>query len=132
MSIVPNMGLNFMIFETCTHQFAKGSQFGLSTDISNGISGAISGGVSKFLTYPFDTIKKRIQQQVLYNTCTLPDDCSSRYRGVIDCAVKIWKQESIWGYYKVLMPSKGCLMGVGYCANCSQVYVIHCHHIRSL
>lgn len=102
MSIVPNMGLNFMIFEYCKLHLIYLSQYGAPSDIINSACGAISGGVSKFITYPFDTIKKRIQQQVLYNTSTLRDDCPSRYRGVADCARKIWKQEGIGGFYKVV------------------------------
>lgn len=105
MSIVPNMGLNFMIFEYCKKQLCYLSHNGMAPDIINSTCGAISGGVSKFLTYPFDTIKKRIQQQVLYNTSTLHDDCPSRYRGVADCAAKIWKHEGIRGFYKGTVPT---------------------------
>lgn len=103
MSIVPNMGLNFMIFEYCKKQLCHISQCGVAPDIIHSTCGAISGGMSKFITYPFDTIKKRIQQQVLYNTSTLRDDCPSRYRGVADCAMKLWKQEGIRGFYKVVL-----------------------------
>ena len=52
--IFPYMGLNFTIYDKMKYLISnKDNKY-----ITNGISGAIAGGLSKFLVYPLDTIKK--------------------------------------------------------------------------
>eukprot|EP00603_Paraphysomonas_imperforata_P002491 CAMPEP_0114448050 /NCGR_PEP_ID=MMETSP0103-20121206/20107_1 /TAXON_ID=37642 ORGANISM="Paraphysomonas imperforata, Strain PA2" /NCGR_SAMPLE_ID=MMETSP0103 /ASSEMBLY_ACC=CAM_ASM_000201 /LENGTH=82 /DNA_ID=CAMNT_0001620017 /DNA_START=181 /DNA_END=426 /DNA_ORIENTATION=+ len=34
----------------------------------SGMAGGASGGISKFMVYPLDTIKKHMQVQILFNT----------------------------------------------------------------
>ncbi|KAM6160052.1 solute carrier family 25 member 45 isoform 2-T2 [Erethizon dorsatum] len=51
------------------------------------VAGWISGALGLVMGYPFDTVKVRLQTQ---NT----------YRGIMDCMVKIYRHESILGFFK--------------------------------
>jgi len=65
---------------------------------SSVMAGAMAGGISKFVVYPMDTVKKRLQAQAA--------QCSwRRYKGLVDCLVTMTKQEGIPSLYKGLYPS---------------------------
>jgi solute carrier family 25 (mitochondrial thiamine pyrophosphate transporter), member 19 len=75
--ITPYMGLNFAFYEGFRNLIQEPLQRFLSSHkgsatsvishiVSNGICGALAGGASKFIVYPLDTIKKRLQAQVHY------------------------------------------------------------------
>ncbi|XP_066439064.1 solute carrier family 25 member 45 isoform X2 [Eleutherodactylus coqui] len=51
------------------------------------VAGWISGALGLVVGHPIDTVKVRLQTQ-------------SRYRGVLDCVVKTYKKETIWGFFK--------------------------------
>ncbi|XP_004627301.1 solute carrier family 25 member 45 isoform X1 [Octodon degus] len=51
------------------------------------VAGWISGALGLVMGYPFDTVKVRLQTQ---NT----------YRGIMDCMIKIYRHESVLGFYK--------------------------------
>ncbi|XP_007942965.1 solute carrier family 25 member 45 [Orycteropus afer afer] len=51
------------------------------------VAGWISGALGLVLGHPFDTIKVRLQSH-------------SKYRGILDCAVKIYRHESLLGFFK--------------------------------
>lgn len=53
--------------------------------------------VGKFVEYPFDTVKVRLQTQPLQNPT---------YKGPIDCLTRTLKQEGVKGLYKVLIWSE--------------------------
>ena len=56
------------------------------------------GGASKLLVYPLDTVKKRLQVQAY----SLEID---RYKGTVDCLLKIVKQEGVGSLYRGIVPS---------------------------
>jgi len=55
-----------------------------------------AGIIGKFIEYPFDTIKVRLQSQ--------PDDQPLRYRGPLDCFRQSLKQDGIRGLYRGISP----------------------------
>jgi hypothetical protein len=89
--IVPYMGLNFVIYESLVGHDKTLAQAGAA--------GAISGGVSKFVVYPLDTVKKRLQVQAFY------DETLTKYKGIIDCFVRIIRDEGASSLYRGLIPS---------------------------
>jgi len=103
--IIPYMGLNFAIYDVLIRYFkeqennknkpATPNTYLISSSV---LAGAISGGMSKFVVYPMDTVKKRLQAQAA--------QCSwRRYKGLGDCLVTMAKQEGIPSLYKGLYPS---------------------------
>jgi len=103
--IIPYMGLNFAIYDVLIRYFKEqeDNQNALTTPktyliSSSVVAGAMSGGMSKFVVYPMDTVKKRLQAQAA--------QCSwRRYKGLVDCLVTMAKQEGIPSLYKGLYPS---------------------------
>ena len=96
--------------------------------IDSSICGALSGGTSKFIVYPLDTIKRRIQSQILISTFDSSDTKTwntpsnqaavgskdsahqhqhhqRRYNGILNCAKQIIAVEGFVGLYKGLLPS---------------------------
>ena len=60
------------------------------------------GGVSKIVasvaTYPYQVIKSKLQQREAELE-------HHRYRGMIDCGMKIWKSQGFIGFFRGLMPN---------------------------
>ncbi|OBT66415.1 hypothetical protein VE03_04855 [Pseudogymnoascus sp. 23342-1-I1] len=54
--------------------------------------GSIAGIAGKFIEYPFDTVKVRLQSQ--------PDTKPLRYAGPLDCFKQSWRLEGIAGLYR--------------------------------
>jgi solute carrier family 25 thiamine pyrophosphate transporter 19 len=89
--IMPYMGLNFAIYDRLT----KGDRgVGMSA-----YAGTISGSVSKIIVYPMDTIKKRIQAQAVFGPY------GDTYEGMVDCFLKILRNEGYKSFYRGLVPS---------------------------
>jgi len=108
--IAPYMGLNFAIYETCKsfvnqlQSLTKEDRSITSQVLSSGFCGAISGGMSKFIVFPLDTVKRRMQVQVLRNTLvgvgTMPT-----YTHMGQCLVDTVRNEGIAGLYKGITPT---------------------------
>lgn len=54
--------------------------------------GSIAGIVGKFIEYPFDTVKVRLQSQ--------PDGLPPQYKGPLDCFRQSWRADGILGLYR--------------------------------
>ena len=115
--ITPYMGLNFAIYESMLKVVEKFQTLendknknndkkisALKGIMSNGLCGAVAGGASKFLVFPLDTVKKRMQVQVLSSTL---EGASSfpRYRGVWDCIATTMRTEGLRGFYRGIVPT---------------------------
>ena len=72
--------------------------------ICNLAAGAFSGIFSKSLIYPLDSIKKRLQVQG-FEEARNKFGSTRVYRGVIDCTMKIVREETVFGLYKGFLPS---------------------------
>lgn len=107
--ITPYMGLNFAIYESIkatTEAWTKKYEVALHPyrnivgTVTSAMCGGVAGGVSKFIVYPLDTVKKRLQSQVL--TVTLSDvGVMPKYTGALHCISKMWADEGITGFYRV-------------------------------
>lgn len=70
------------------------------------LTGGVAKSVATVATYPYQVIKSRLQQRD--NVVTSSDGViqrSSKYRGVIDCVLKIARQEGIIGYFRGIIPN---------------------------
>ena len=54
--------------------------------------GSIGGVAAKFIEYPFDTVKVRLQAQ--------PDHSPLLYNGPLDCFRKSWREGGIMSFYR--------------------------------
>ncbi|XP_033745376.1 mitochondrial thiamine pyrophosphate carrier-like [Pecten maximus] len=113
-------GLNLAVIQT---SFQIGIQFGLYSSLSSvwqwmehrplggpsGVAqslvcGAASGVISKFIAYPLDMTKKRLEIRGVEHI--RKEFGSTRaYRGFIHCIVCVFREEGIRGMYKGLSPS---------------------------
>jgi len=118
--ITPYMGLNFALYESFValsnkietrlrgviNSSESSSRRGgnLLAMSKSAMCGGIAGGISKFIVYPLDTIKKRLQIQVLANTLD-GAQFMPKYNGVSDLVRKTLAAEGIRGFYKGLGPT---------------------------
>ena len=102
----PQAGATFFFYEVCKQTWAKVVTNPRMKDgvLCNLTSGAISGIFSKSLIYPLDSIKKRLQVQG-FEEARNKFGSTRSYRGVIDCTVKICREEGFFGMYKGFLPS---------------------------
>ncbi len=70
---------------------------------------AVIGGASKVIasvaTYPYQVIKSRLQQREIDPANSNGSGVERRYKGTIDCIVKIWKQDRAVGFFRGIIPN---------------------------
>lgn len=125
--ITPYMGLNFAFYETTKSTLKhfedihrKKKQLSSASSIPSlveekewigwtllrsGLSGAFAGGASKFIVFPLDTIKKRMQAQVLQNTLGGGGVSVPRYTSMSNCLMNTLRDEGVRGLYKGIVPT---------------------------
>ncbi|KAG9404500.1 Hydrogenosomal carrier protein [Aphanomyces cochlioides] len=64
------------------------------------VIGSMAGATAQIVSYPFDTIKKRLQAQILSR-----GRCLKKYKGMTDCAVRIIKEEGVLALYRGSLPN---------------------------
>ncbi|KAL3809987.1 hypothetical protein ACHAXA_007763 [Cyclostephanos tholiformis] len=123
LQVIPYMGINFALHDAVVVMSES------NDSIVSGAAGMGAGVVSKFLVYPLDTVKRRLQAQAFYGTSSggedaarkvssfsnnrrsssmiLPGTASSvvSYDGMMGCFKEIGKKEGIAAFYKGLIPS---------------------------
>lgn len=112
LSVGPYMGLNFGFYEIIKIKL-NDTNFNKSHPTNKFIpiivslmSGAIAGGLSKIITYPLDTIKKKLQAEVLHNTFNLSQtNNKNRYSNLRHCIGRIYQEEGFNGFFKGLSPT---------------------------
>ena len=126
------MGLNFSFYEYMKRLSEKylssidsiPSSFtgNLGVILKNGLCGAVAGGASKFLVYPLDTLKRRMQIQVLSNTLS-GAIYTPRYNNAWQCFASTLKNEGVGGFYKVLEGNEynSLTRNSGHCSHCGKV-----------
>ncbi|XP_023648979.1 mitochondrial thiamine pyrophosphate carrier isoform X2 [Paramormyrops kingsleyae] len=68
------------------------------------LCGSCAGIISKTITYPFDLIKKRLQVGG-FEEARAPFGQVRSYQGLVDCMVRIAREEGPQGFFKGLSPS---------------------------
>jgi len=96
MGIAPYVGLNFMTFEGMKSVVKKKIRPDPTT-VHLLICGGMAGSVAQTITYPFDVLRRKMQMQGYHS--------HPAYPSTWNCIVSIWKSESIYGFYKGLIPN---------------------------
>lgn len=91
---VPYNALNFMFYNKYK-RFSE--QWNIDQQYKNLVCGGCSGLSAVTFTYPTDLIRRRLQIQGL-------NEHVPKYNGIVDCIVKIFRTESISGFYKGIVP----------------------------
>ena len=94
--IIPYMGINFALYDYLVRMSQHHNVGGA------GAAGAVAGGTSKFLVYPMDTVKRRLQAQSFGRTSS---SSTFQYNGMKDCVLKITQDEGLLAFYKGLAPT---------------------------
>jgi ornithine carrier protein len=82
-------GLSSTAMVEDTHKVAIGQGEEAIKDI---VCGSVAGVVGKYIEYPFDTVKVRLQSQ--------PDSLPLRYTGPLDCFKKSLQRDGFIGIYR--------------------------------
>lgn len=104
-AVFPYAGLQFFfynVFKTLLTPPLKAVNSG--DNIRNLVCGSGAGMISKTITYPFDLFKKRLQVGG-FEAARIHFGQVRSYRGLIDCAAQIAKEEGMRGFFKGLLPS---------------------------
>lgn len=112
LGIIPYMGLNFALYD---YLIRNGKKKGVG---EAGMAGAIAGGTSKIIVYPLDTVKKRLQAQAFETFWgsarsakgmgaggVVGGPSSVPYKNMVDCAVRVFKEEGLVSFYRGLVPT---------------------------
>ena len=122
--IMPYMGLNFALYETVKRinvqpkwksidgiEASSSSSSSSSSQLArkevmnvmyNGACGALAGGLSKFVVFPFDTIKKKMQGTVLTNSL---DGSRQKFSSISQCIKVTLQNEGVKGLYRGIIPT---------------------------
>lgn len=95
-----NQAIRFFVMETCKHWYRGDDHNKKVPTLVVGAFGAFAGACSVYGNTPIDVIKTRLQGLDAH-----------KYKGTIDCAVKIFKNEGPRAFYKGTVPrlSRVCL-----------------------
>ena len=95
--IIPYMGINFALYD----YFCRVSD---RTNVGNAaLAGAFAGGISKFVVYPMDTVKKRMQAST-FNA--IRNNMNRKVStNIFDCTLRIAQEEGINAFYRGLFPT---------------------------
>ncbi|XP_008071512.1 mitochondrial thiamine pyrophosphate carrier [Carlito syrichta] len=105
-AIFPYAGLQFSCYSSLKHMYewampAEGKKNG---NLKNLLCGSGAGVISKTLTYPLDLFKKRLQVGGFEHARATFGQVR-RYRGLLDCAMQVLREEGPPGFFKGLSPS---------------------------
>ena len=114
--ITPYIGLNFSFYDITkrwmdTNAKAKTEEGQVMGALRTGFAGAVAGGASKFLVYPLDTVKRRMQASALRSSIEGGNVLAIKYRGMVDCITRTVADEGAAGLYKGIAPTllKSCI-----------------------
>lgn len=105
LAVFPYAGLQFFTYNVFKKLLAPPSTAGNSGgNLRSLVCGSGAGMISKTITYPFDLFKKRLQVGG-FEAARVHFGQVRTYRGLLDCAVQIAKEEGVRGFFKGLSPS---------------------------
>uniref|UniRef100_A0A8C6TX25 Mitochondrial thiamine pyrophosphate carrier n=1 Tax=Neogobius melanostomus TaxID=47308 RepID=A0A8C6TX25_9GOBI len=104
-AVFPYAGLQFFFYNVFKKMLSPTPKAGHSGgNLQSFLCGSGAGMISKTITYPFDLFKKRLQVGG-FEVARLHFGKVRSYKGLLDCAVQIAKEEGLHGFYKGLSPS---------------------------
>lgn len=103
LAVFPYAGLQFFFYNVFNKIFGPKTRHS-GGNLQSLLSGGGAGMISKTITYPFDLFKKRLQVGG-FEEARLHFGEVRTYKGLLDCAVQIAKEEGLLGFFKGLSPS---------------------------
>ncbi|XP_033827702.1 mitochondrial thiamine pyrophosphate carrier [Periophthalmus magnuspinnatus] len=105
MAVFPYAGLQFFFYNVFKKMLAPVPNARNSGgNLQSLLCGSGAGMISKTITYPFDLFKKRLQVGG-FEEARLHFGKVRTYKGLLDCAAQIAKEEGLQGFFKGLSPS---------------------------
>lgn len=105
LAVFPYAGLQFFFYNVFKKLLTPPSKGGSwRGHLGSLVCGSGAGMISKTMTYPFDLFKKRLQVGG-FEAARVHFGQVRSYRGLVDCMVRIAKEEGIHGFFKGLSPS---------------------------
>ncbi|KAK5856388.1 hypothetical protein PBY51_007989 [Eleginops maclovinus] len=105
LAVFPYAGLQFFFYNVFKKLLPPPTKSGDSAGLLGSlVCGSGAGMISKTITYPFDLFKKRLQVGG-FEAARAHFGQVRSYRGLVDCAVQIAKEEGVRGCFKGLSPS---------------------------
>lgn len=110
---IPSYALTWTIFQQLKVARDKFNPKRPATNIENSIMGCISSATTVTIMIPMDTIKTRLVTQIGRATATTTIATSAGvvaasanvpYKGIVDCAVRVFREEGMLAFYKGLPP----------------------------
>ncbi len=110
LQIIPRMGLSFALFEKMDATGPEHPPGGETTRLGelqrwclSALYGGLSGGIARVVVHPLDTVKRRMQAQVLVSSCSYGE--TPRFRSSWDCVRHLVRHEGVAALYKGLVPT---------------------------
>ncbi|KAM9779864.1 mitochondrial thiamine pyrophosphate carrier [Neosynchiropus ocellatus] len=104
-AVFPYAGLQFFFYKVFKQLLTPPSKSADSGgSVLSLVSGSGAGMISKTITYPFDLFKKRLQVGG-FEEARARFGKVRNYKGLLDCAVCIAREEGVQGFFKGLSPS---------------------------
>jgi solute carrier family 25, member 43 len=95
LGVIPFGGLQFMSYEILAYVWGKPrSQL---NGMENFINGCLAGSIAQTISFPFDTIRKKMQAQ---NKKAVTSDVDIEFNGLWDCIVKTVKSNGVIGLWR--------------------------------
>mmetsp|Transcript_19485 Transcript_19485/g.30022 ORF Transcript_19485/g.30022 Transcript_19485/m.30022 type:complete len:182 (-) Transcript_19485:36-581(-) len=89
-----NQMVRFPVQHLCMQAMVGGDKEKMKNPLYNGVAGACAGAVSVILTMPQDTVKTRMQGE----------EAKKLYKGTVDCATQILRQEGPAFFFSGTLP----------------------------
>ncbi|KAJ0001456.1 hypothetical protein NQD34_006476 [Periophthalmus magnuspinnatus] len=106
MAVFPYAGLQFFFYNVFKKMLAPVPNARNSGgNLQSLLCGSGAGMISKTITYPFDLFKKRLQVGGFEEARLHFGKQVRTYKGLLDCAAQIAKEEGLQGFFKGLSPS---------------------------
>ncbi|XP_034075785.1 mitochondrial thiamine pyrophosphate carrier [Gymnodraco acuticeps] len=133
LAVFPYAGLQFFFYNVFKKRLPPPITAGDSAGkglLGSLVCGSGAGMISKTLTYPLDLFKKRLQVGG-FEAARAHFGQVRSYRGLVDCAVQIFKDEGVRGFFKGLSPSLvKAALSTGFTFFWYEVVVIAMHSLK--
>lgn len=95
LGVIPFGGLQFMSYEILAYVWGKPRSE--LNGLENFINGCLAGSIAQTISFPFDTIRKKMQAQ---NKLAASSDVDIEFNGLWDCACQTVKKNGILGLWR--------------------------------